>query len=90
MVEAICQKHGVDPIKKGWTAAAQKRVAEFSPTPELVHGVTVSSPHLAAAIRKAGWFSGKRAVPLDDEHGEVRVYRDQHGAVLGVESEDET
>jgi len=90
MVEAICRKHGVDPVKKGWTAAAQKRVAEFRPTPELVHGVTVSSPQLAAAIKKAGWFSGKRAVPLDDEHGEVRVYRDQHGAVLGVESEDET
>jgi hypothetical protein len=50
----------------------------------------VSSPQLAAAIKKAGWFSGKRAVPLDDEHGEVRVYRDLHGFVLGVESEDET
>ena len=71
-------------------AAAQKRVAEFRPTPELVHGVTVSNPQLAAAIRKAGWFSGKRAVLLDDEHGEVRVYRDQHDFVLGVESEDET
>jgi hypothetical protein len=90
MVEAICRKRGVDPVKKGWTAAAQKPVAEFRPTPELVHGVTVSAPQLAAAIRKAGWFSGKRAVLLDDEHGEVRVYRDRHGFVLGVESEDET
>ncbi|MGH9935482.1 MAG: hypothetical protein ACREAM_04495, partial [Blastocatellia bacterium] len=42
MVEAICRKHGVDPVKKGWTAAPQKKVAEFRPTPELVHGVTVS------------------------------------------------
>jgi hypothetical protein len=54
MVEAICRKHGVDSVKKGWTAAVQKRVAEFRPTPELVHGVTVSNPRLAAAIRKAG------------------------------------
>jgi hypothetical protein len=76
--------------KDRWTAAAQKRVAEFRPTPELVHGVTASNPQLVAASRKAGWFSGKRAVPLDDEHGEVRVYRDLQGFVLGVESEDET
>jgi hypothetical protein len=90
MVEEICRKHGVDPEKKGWTAAPQKKVVEFRPTPELVHGVTVSNPQLAAAIKKAGWFSGKRAAPLDDDHGEVRVYRDQHGFVLDVESEDET
>ena len=90
MVETICRKHGVDPVEKGWTAAPQKRVAKFRPTPELVHGVSVSSPQLAAAIRKAGWFSGKHAVPLDNEYGEVRVYRDQHGFVLGVESEDKT
>jgi hypothetical protein len=90
LVEAICRKHGVDPVKKGWTAALQKKVAEFRPTPELVHGVTVINPQLAAAIRRAGWFSGKRAVPLDDQHGAVRVYRDQYGFVLGAESEDET
>jgi hypothetical protein len=90
MVEAICRKHGVDPVKKGWTAALQKKVAEFRPTPELVHGVIVINPQLAAAIKRAGWFSGKRAVPLDDDHGAVRVYRDQHGFVLGAESEDET
>src|SRR5215470_5225211 len=38
MVEAICHKHGVDPVKKGWTASTRKKVAEFRPTPELVHG----------------------------------------------------
>src|SRR5262245_21254062 len=89
-VEAICHKHGVDPVKKGWTAALQKKATEFRPTPELVHGVTVINPQLAAAIKRAGWFSGKRAVPLGDEHGAVRVYRDQYGFVLGAEGEDKT
>ncbi len=90
MVEAICHKHGVDPVKKGWTAAPQKKGVEFRPTPELVHGVTVINPQLAAAIKRAGWFSGKQAAPLDEEMGAVRVNRDQHGFVLGVESEEET
>jgi hypothetical protein len=76
-------------VKNGWTALPpERKVAAFRPTPELVHGVTVSNPQLAAALRKAGWFSGKRAVSLSEEQGSVRVYYDRHGFVLGAEDEE--
>ena len=90
MVEEVCRKCGVDPVKNGWTAPPpDRKAAEFRPTPELVHGVTVASPQLAAVLRKAGWFSGKRAAPLPDEQGPVRVYYDQHGFVVGAQGEGE-
>jgi hypothetical protein len=88
-VEGICRKHGVDPLKNGWTAPPpERRVDEFKPTPELVHGVAVSNPRLASALRKAGWFSGKRAVPLPEGQTPVRVYYDPHGFVVGAEDEE--
>lgn len=60
LVEEVCRKHNVDPVKAGWTAAkSYSTVAAFRPTPELVHGVTVSNPFLATLLRKAGYFSGK-------------------------------
>lgn len=66
-VEAVCRRHGIDPVQKGWTAARPPgRVAKFRPTPELVHGVTVAEPHLAAALRRAGWFSGKHVKATTD------------------------
>jgi hypothetical protein len=59
-VEAACWRHGVDPVKKGWTAPRPVRVvAAFRPTPELVHGVEVGHPGLARLLRKMGVFSGK-------------------------------
>lgn len=89
-VEEACRRHGVDPVKKGWTAPPPERpVARFRPTPELVHGVTVSNPGLAAAIRKAGWFSGKNARPLGDDCGPVRVERDALGFAVHVEGEEQ-
>jgi hypothetical protein len=36
-------------------------ISKFTPTPELVHGIDVGSPVLAAVFRKAGVFSGKFA-----------------------------
>jgi hypothetical protein len=52
-IERICQKHGVEG--KGWVRPRAKGpVAEFKPTPELVHGVVISSPELATLLRKAG------------------------------------
>jgi hypothetical protein len=60
LVESVCAKHGLDPIKSGWSAPRPGRAVErFEPTPELVHGVVVASPLLAAVFRKAGVFSGK-------------------------------
>ena len=59
-VEEVCRAHGVDPVKSGWIAPKPAAVARpFRPTPELVHGVTVAHPGLAAALRKLGVFSGK-------------------------------
>ncbi len=60
LVFRTCEAHKVDPLKKGWIAPPPERhVAKFRPTPELVHGVTVSHPGLAIFLRKAGFFSGK-------------------------------
>ncbi|AWM39516.1 hypothetical protein GobsT_21500 [Gemmata obscuriglobus] len=59
-VEAVCVRCGVDPVAKGWTAPRPGRTVEaFRPTPELVHGVAVGHPGLAALLRKVGVFSGK-------------------------------
>jgi len=59
-VIAVCNKWNVDPIKNGWIAPPPKRlVAPYTSTPELVHGVEVSSPQLAKLLRSAGVFSGK-------------------------------
>jgi len=59
-VISVCKKHGVDPVEGGWIGPKSKvQAVKFTPTPELVHGVTVSNPNLALVLRKAGFFSGK-------------------------------
>jgi hypothetical protein len=72
-VAAACRTAGLDPVKSGWTAPARKRkVAEFRPTPELVHGVSIADPVWAALLRRAGVFSGKQVRPdlaADADHG---------------------
>ena len=89
MVEQVCRKYGVDAVKNGWIAPPpERKVAEFRPMPELVHGVTVANPQLASVLRKAGWFSGKRAAHLPEEQGPVLVYLDPHGFVVGAEAEE--
>jgi hypothetical protein len=58
-VEAICQRAGIDPAARGWTAPrATGGVGVFRPTPELVHGVAVADPVWASMLRRAGVFSG--------------------------------
>jgi hypothetical protein len=64
MVEHACQVAGVDAVKSGWIAPRVHGIAEFRPTPELVHGVTVSNPFLATVLKKHGYFSGKSAKPI--------------------------
>jgi hypothetical protein len=50
-VEAACRAHGVDPAR-AWTAPrGHSLIASFRPTPELVHGVAVSDPLWAMALR---------------------------------------
>jgi len=58
-VEAVCRSVGVDPRKTGWTQPRDRKAVEpWKPTPELVHGVSVSDPLAALVMRRMGWFSG--------------------------------
>ena len=87
LVESVCRKHNIDPLKKGWTQPRGNRAAvEFKPTPELVHGVAVAHPELALVLRKAGWFSGKPKTfkELPENAPDFIVERDATGAATGV------
>jgi hypothetical protein len=92
LIEAACRQHGVDPVKGGWTSPRPggRQAPAFSPTPELVHGVAVTSPALAAVLRKAGWFSGKAARPLPAGTPAVDVVRDAQGFALSARPEVES
>jgi len=60
MVESACIHANVDAEKSGWIAPRYHGIAEYKPTPELVHGVAISNPFLAAVLKKHGYFSGKK------------------------------
>lgn len=81
-IEAACKAEGVSVAS--WTGVSKRHVpVGFVPTPELVHGVVVTSPSLAAILRKAGVFSGdtvKGDIPDFD------VVRDGDGFALRVDS----
>jgi len=66
-VAAACQQAGLDPEKSGWLAPRPHGVVPFQPTPELVHGVSVSNPYLATVLKRHRYFSGKPALPLRPE-----------------------
>jgi hypothetical protein len=69
LIEQACTRHGVDPIKHGWTGPRPTgHVSRYQPTPELVHGVVVASPELATVLKKAGWFSGKGSLASAEPH----------------------
>lgn len=67
LVIKYCKDAGLDPEKSGWIAPKVHGVAEFKPTPELVHGVAVTNPFLAKALKRHRYFSGKNAKPLYPE-----------------------
>lgn len=67
LVIKYCKQAGLDPEKSGWIAPRVHGVAEFKPTPELVHGVAVSNPFLATVLKRHRYFSGKNAKPLVPE-----------------------
>lgn len=79
-IESACIKVGIKG--KGWIAPRAKTVAPFKPTPELVHGVIVSSPELAAVLKKCGYYSG----PSKGLKGyaNVEVSKQQEGDVMVV------
>lgn len=59
-VEEVCARVGLDPRLSGWTAPRPVGdVAEFTPTPELVHGVSIADPAWAQVLRRSGFFSGR-------------------------------
>lgn len=60
LVRQACWRHGVDAERAGWTQPYRQDRNELpAPAPDLVHGVTVSSPLLAGILRQAGVFSGR-------------------------------
>ena len=60
LIEAACLRHGVDPVKSEWTAPRPRTATEaFRPTPELVHGVSIGNPYMAAFLKRVGAFSGR-------------------------------
>ncbi|MCD6065323.1 MAG: uncharacterized protein K0S33_149 [Bacteroidetes bacterium] len=67
LVVRLCNEAGLDPEKSGWIAPRIHGVAEFKPTPELVHGVTVSNPYLAGVLKRHNYFSGKIGKPISPE-----------------------
>jgi hypothetical protein len=60
LVRQACRRHGVDPETSGWTQPYRQGTTELpEPAPDLVHGVSVSSPLLASVMRQVGVFSGQ-------------------------------
>lgn len=94
-VRAACAEAGLDPVAGGWLAPLPDGApAEFTPTPDLVHGIAVSDPAWAAVLRRGGAFSGKKIkagyaadlakVPGDVIVGPRPVVHPVTGAYLGV------
>ena len=85
-VKRACEAHGASV--EGWTGPRSARTAvPFRPTPELLHGVTISSPTLARTMRKLGYFSGKPS--SSEAQLNAWILRDAHGfALLALEPED--
>lgn len=61
MVAEKCKSVGLDPEKSGWIAPRVHGIAQYTPTPELVHGVSVSNPFLAKVLKMNKVYSGKYA-----------------------------
>ena len=61
MIARACEVYKIEG--KGWIAPRPKTVAPWAPTPELVHGVIVSSPALAKALTACGYFGGSSKGP---------------------------
>ncbi len=77
LIGQTCATEGVSNV--GWIVPMlAKTPAEFTPTPELVHGVSISSPEMATILKKAKYFSGKPAT----KQVAVEVVRDKKGFAL--------
>ena len=84
-VEAACAGAGISPVARGWTGPlAAGDLAAWTPTPDLVHGVTIADPQWAGLLRRAGLFSGKTLpdAKLEEAAG-LRAAAEQAGVVDG-------
>lgn len=71
-IELACWQHDVDPAQKGWTVPRPSgQPVAFTPTPELVHGVSVANPMLAKVLRESGYFSGQTTKPAIPKNGDI-------------------
>jgi hypothetical protein len=93
-VRAACAEAGLAADRSGWTAPLPDgQVAEYRPTPELVHGIAVADPVWAGLLRRGGAFSGRKIragyeadlgqAPAEII-GERPVYSPVTGAYLGT------
>lgn len=58
-VRLACMDESIEAETTGWTAPLAKgALGSVTPTPELVHGITVGDPILASILRRAGVWSG--------------------------------
>lgn len=68
LVIKTCKSVGIYAVESGWIAPRKHGIAEFRPTPELVHGVAVANPFLASILKKHRYFSGKNAKSIIPEY----------------------
>lgn len=68
LVIHYCREAGIDAERSGWIAPRPHGIAAYSPTPELVHGVTIANPFLASILKKHKFFSAKNVLPLDPKN----------------------
>jgi hypothetical protein len=82
LVRKVCIEHGIDPEASGWISVRQGGDPPATePTPELVHGVSVSDPLVAALLRREGMWAG----PSKTKGKEI----DPMIALIGLESRDD-
>lgn len=80
-IEATCRAHGVSP--EAWVGPRSRgEPVPFRATPELVHGVAVTSPALAKTLRSLGVFSGRPHGPYTTTPSDFVVVRDANGFAL--------
>lgn len=88
MIEQRCFDYKIEG--RGWLAPRKKEVEEFTPTPDLVHGVVVTSPVLAKILKRANFFAGpsKGKVKPDAVPGFVKTYDPQSKLTIASFVED--
>jgi hypothetical protein len=59
-VTTACRVAGLNAEQSGWLAPRSHTIASYRPTPELVHGVSISNPYLALVLRQNRVYSGKQ------------------------------